>query len=151
MSQSILDVLQEDTSNESQWLSKLGTALQEKRAWIGESLATAEFEEGLYLNDDEAWEMAQLETMELAAEDKKALTFPTHYHGGPWRIVLKRQADGTPVVRIDQGMENAEILINDAWIHVAKDQEVPVPDLQEPPLQLHIRILGEGSWLIWPR
>jgi len=150
MSPSIHEILQEDNSPEANWLSALGSALEQEKSWVNASLAQAEFEEGLYLDEDEAWELSKQEVAALAADDQKPLQFPTNYHGGPWRIVLKRRADGRPVLRIDQGSDNAEILIQDDWVHFKKGQEVEV-DLDEPPLQLHIRILGEGSWLLWPR
>ena len=150
MSPKILDIIKEESTEESQWLTALGEALEQKRTWIEGSLAQAEFEEGLYLDEEEAWEMANQETTALAADDSKPLTFPTEYHGGPWRIVLKRLSDGRPALRIDQGRDNAEILIQDDWVHIRKGEELVV-DLDEPPLQLHIRVMGEGSWLIWPR
>ena len=150
MSRSIPDILNEENSEESRWLSASGESLAQRKAWIEGSLAQAEFEEGLYMNEEEAWEMANQETASLAADDSKPRTFPTEYHGGPWRIVLKRLSDGRPALRIDQGRENAEVLIRDEWIHIRKGQELVV-ELDEPPLQLHIRVMGEGNWLIWPR
>ena len=150
MSRSILEILREDTNEEADWLMALGASLQEQRSWMKGSLAQAEFDEGLYVDDEEAWELANQATVSLAAEDTKPLGFPTEYQGGPWRIVLKRLADGRPALRIDQGRENAEVLIQDEWVHIRKGQELVV-DLEEPPLQLRIRVMGEGSWLIWPR
>jgi|GEM_PF-2258900 len=138
-------------SKEALWLSRLGEEIRDYRTWSADSLAQSEFEDGLYCDDDEAWNWANQEPAELAADDKARLKFPTHYHGGPWRIVLKRLEDGTPAIRIDLGLENAEIQIDGVWISVKKGEEQPLKDLEEPPLQLRIRILGEGSWLIWPR
>lgn len=150
MSRSVLEVLNDESTEEARWLIALGDSLEQKRSWMEGSLAQAEFDEGLYLDEEEAWEMANQETVSLAADDSKPLSFPTEYHGGPWRIVLKRLADGRPALRIDQGLENAEVLIQEEWVHIRKGQELVV-DLQEPPLQLHIRVMGEGNWLIWPR
>ena len=149
MSRSILEILNEDASEEARWLTALGKSLAQRKTWMEGSLAQAEFEEGLYMNEEEAWEMANHESASLAADDSKPLAFPTEYRGGPWRIVLKRLTDGRPALRIDQGRENAEVLIRDEWVHIRKGEETVV-ELDEPPLQLHIRVMGEGSWLIWP-
>ena len=138
-------------SEEAQWLARLSTALREELHWRKNSLAQAEFEEGLYHNEEDAWALSRAEVTALAADDQPALTFPTHYHGGPWRIILKRQQDGTPALRIDLGESNAEVLIEEEWIHAELGVELPLPQLSEPPLQLHLRILGGGSWLLWPR
>jgi hypothetical protein len=138
-------------SPEAAWLATLGAHLREHREWLTDSLAQAEFAEGLYCNEEDAWNMANQEPAELAAEDKPPLKFPAHYHGGPWRIVLKRQEDGTPAIRVDLGLENAEVEIEGEWIHVKKGVEKALKPMDEPPLQLRIRILGEGSWMLWPR
>jgi len=138
-------------SPEAEWLAALTAEARSQRAWIADSLAQAEFEEGLYCNEEDAWKMANEERAELAADDKPPLQFPAHYHGGPWRIVLKLQEDGTPAIRVDLGPDNAEVEIEGEWIHVKKGVEKALEGLSEPPLQLKIRILGEGSWMLWPR
>jgi len=143
--------IESQQGEEAQWLACFSSALREELNWRSESLAQAEFEEGLYHNEEDAWALAKAEVSALAADDKPSLRFPTQYHGGPWKIVLKRQADGTPALRIDLGESNAEVLIEGEWLHAKKGVELPLPQLSEPPLQLHIRILGGGSWLLWPR
>ena len=105
---------QKQENPEASWLATVGAALREELEWRADSLAQAEFEEGLYHNEEDAWALAKAEISALAAEDKPPLRFPAQYHGGPWRIVLKRRADGTPVLRIDMGEENAEVPIDGA-------------------------------------
>ncbi len=156
MSQSLYETLQSPKNakkegEEAFWLATLSAGVRTHREWLTGSLAQAEFEEGLYCNEEQAWEMAKKEPAELAADDKPPLTFPAHYHGGPWRIVLKQQESGTTVIRVDLGPENAEVEVNGEWIHIKKGEEVPLPSVSEPLFQLRIRILGEGSWMLWPR
>jgi hypothetical protein len=156
MSQSFYQSLQspetaQKEGAEAAWLATLGAGIRSHREWLAGSLAQAEFEEGLYCNEEQAWEMAKLEPAELAADDKPPLKFPAHYHGGPWRIVLKQQESGMTVIRVDLGPETAEVEVNGVWIHIQKGVEVPLPDVSEPLLQLRIRILGEGNWMLWPR
>jgi hypothetical protein len=156
MSQSLFQSLQSPTTaekegDEAAWLASLGAGVRFHREWLKGSLAQAEFEEGLYCDENQAWDMAKQEPAELAADDKPPLEFPAHYHGGPWRIVLKRQESGMTAIRVDLGPDNAEAEIEGEWIHLKRGEEIQLPGVSEPLLQLRIRILGEGSWMLWPR
>ena len=83
-------------------LAALSLALERVRTERVVGLAQAEFEEGLWVSDDQAWLDADLDGLALAARDTADLDFPVRYRAGDVVVLLGMGEDGEPYLLLEQ-------------------------------------------------
>ena len=121
-------------------LAALSLALERVRTERVVGLAQAEFEEGLWVSDDQAWLDADLDGLALAARDTADLDFPVRYRAGDVVVLLGMGEDGEPYLLLEQGMTPVETL----GLRLEPGVEVPC-DVDAPPASL---VLTNGTVLL---
>ena len=73
-------------------------------------LAQSEYEEGLWVEENEAWLDADLDDLSLAARDGAERDFPVRYRGKGLVVLLGLGEDGEPYLLLEEGEGPVEVL-----------------------------------------
>jgi hypothetical protein len=109
------------------WLRRLDAAARDRRAG---DLATDEYLDGLWVDD--AGEDADAGPVSLAADDRRARTFPQTYTDGTWTVVVGRGTAGA-YVALDAGPEAVTVEVAGRATPLAPGAEARVDGLVAPP------------------
>ena len=138
-------------SEDAEWLALLSTAAAELRAWRADSLAEAELQDALYVDEaDEGPELtAEDGPARLAAADDRELDFPVRYHAPGWRLLLGLSAEGVPYALLEQAPASADLHLAEtpAPIPLAVGRPVALPGLLAPPAVLRLEAEGHAITL----
>ncbi|MFT5680541.1 MAG: hypothetical protein ACI8RZ_001447 [Myxococcota bacterium] len=136
----------EKVGEDAAWMSLLTQTAAELRAWRTESLAEAEFEEGLWVEDDPQLS-SEVVPLRLAASDNSERDWPVTYRGGSWAALLSLDASGQPYVVLLSGPGIAILHIGEAVLKLEPGKERPLPDLDAPPASILV-IDEEGQQVV---
>lgn len=97
-------------------------AARSYREYLDGSLAQAEFEEGLYVDEDEVDQLVEQDDARLAARSESR-ALPAEYHGGGYTLRMGLSALGEAYVELLAGPGRLKVL--DVWLAVGDRGDAP--------------------------
>jgi hypothetical protein len=135
----------EKMGEDAVWMSLLTEAAEGLRAWRAESLAAAEFEEGLWVEADPR-SSADGTPLRLAAADEPERDWPVTYGAGPWSVLLSLDTTGQPYALL-AGPGEVTLRIGAILLDIGPGEELPLPGLDAPPADITL-VDEEGQHVV---
>jgi len=132
---------------DAEWLALFASAGQGWRQWFDGSLALAEFQEGLHVDEAEA--RADADTgpvLRLAADDRPELSFPARYEDGTWTVIIGLGADGEPYCALEAGPGAGRVVVDGVVVLLEVGAEAPLSGVFVPPFELVVEDLLGVVW-----